>query len=166
MTTAKRVCVVYGAPTPPGRLATATGALSEMLARRGAEVRSLDLHQLAAELVRAPVSETMQRALDDVAWAEAVVFTSPVYRASYPGVLKCLLDLLPVDALKFKPVGLVVMGGSAHHYLGVDRHIRDVAAWFGAIVNPTSVYLTGSSFTDDGRLREEPSSEIDALAAS
>jgi hypothetical protein len=64
--------------------------------------------------------------------ARAVVFAAPVYRASYPGVLKNLLDLLPVEALRAKPVGILAMGASAHHYLGVDTHLRAVLAWFGA----------------------------------
>jgi len=39
------------------------------------------------------------------------------------------------------------MGGSDHHFLGADRHLRDVLAFFGALVTPVSVYLTGADFT-------------------
>ena len=63
--------------------------------------------------------------------ADAVILASPVYRGSFTGALKNLLDHLPVDALAGKPVGIVAMGASAHHYLGVDWHLRDVLAWFG-----------------------------------
>ena len=85
-------------------------------------------------------------AIAAVADGDAVVVASPVYRASIPGILKNLLDLVPVTGLEAKPVGIVAMGGSAHHYLGVDRHLRDILSWFGALVAPTGVYLTGADF--------------------
>jgi FMN reductase len=90
------------------------------------------------------------QSVDTVTAASAVVVMSPVYRASIPGALKWLIDELPVNALKFKPVGIAAMGGSPHHYLAVDRHLRDILAWFGALVAPTSVYATGRSFDEDG----------------
>jgi NAD(P)H-dependent FMN reductase len=37
------------------------------------------------------------------------------HRANYPGILKNLLDITPVEALQNKPVGIVAMGGSPHH---------------------------------------------------
>ena len=65
-------------------------------------------------------------------------------------------------SLRGKPTGIVAVGASPHHFLGVESHLRDVLAWFGALVAPTSVYLTGSDF-EDGRLREEPARALDAL---
>jgi hypothetical protein len=55
--------------------------------------------------------------------------------------------------LQNKPVG-VAMGGSPHHYLAVDTQLRQVLAWFGALVAPTSVYITGGDFRD-GRLASD-----------
>src|SRR5688572_6939638 len=96
--------------------------------------------------------------------ASAVAIASPVYRASYPGVLKNFVDLLPVEALSGKPVGIVAMGASAHHYLGVDTQLRAVLAWFGALVAPTSVYLTSRDF-ESGELRAPAAVEdVRALA--
>jgi len=77
-----------------------------------------------------------------------VLLASPVYRGTFTGALKNLLDLAPVDALRSKPVGIVAMGATPHHYLGVDWHLRDVLAWFGALVAPTSVYLESAHFKD------------------
>jgi FMN reductase len=105
--------------------------------------------------VRPSYGETTRQAVTRIAAAAAVLIGAPVYRASYPGVLKNLLDILPVEALQNKPVGIVAMGGSLHHYLAVDTQLRQVLAWFGALVAPTSVYLTGSDF-HDGKLASEP----------
>lgn len=104
-------------------------------------------------------------AVDAIAGAQAVVVASPVYRGSIPGVVKNLLDLLPVSALEGKPVTIIAMGGSDHHYLGVDRHLRDILAWFGTLTAPTSVYLTGADFAD-GRPTDAAVSQLDALAAT
>jgi FMN reductase len=80
--------------------------------------------------------------------AEAVILMSPVYRGSFSGSLKNLLDHLPVDALRGKPCGIVAIGATHHHYLGVDWHLRDVLAWFGALLAPTSVYLASTDFAE------------------
>jgi FMN reductase len=89
----------------------------------------------------------------EVARADAVLLASPVYRGSFTGALKNLLDLTPVEALRNKPVGLVAMGATLHHYLGVDWQLRAVLAWFGALVLPTSVYLESAHFKD-GKLAD------------
>ena len=89
---------------------------------------------------------------------------APVYRASYPGVLKNLLDVTPVEALQNKPVGIVAMGGSPHHYLGVDTQLRQVLGWFGALVAPTSVYLTSGDFRDGQLASETARGDLAALS--
>jgi FMN reductase len=57
-----------------------------------------------------------------------VLLATPVYRGSLTGTLKNLLDHVPVGALQGKPVGIVAMGATDHHFLGAERHLRDVAA--------------------------------------
>lgn len=150
MAVSHRVTVIIGAATPPGRLHAAATALADHLRAEGAVVVFVDLSAVRVEVADGrpddDYDDATRAAVQAVAAADAVVVASPVYRASIPGVLKNLLDLVPVKALEAKPVGIVAMGGSAHHYLGVDRHLRDVLSWFGALVAPTSVYLTGGDF--------------------
>jgi FMN reductase len=98
-----------------------------------------------------------------IAAADIVVLASPVYRASFTGALKNLLDHLPVEALMGKPCGIVAMGATAHHFLGVEWHLRDVLTWFGAIVPPTGVYLSSSDFSD-GNLVDRASADLATLA--
>ena len=161
--------IIYGALTGSGRLAAAaevarTRGVPPRLTRQ--RVAFIDLSAMAGS---GPLGDDAAAMVDIVSAADAVIIVSPVYRASFPGVLKCLLDELPVDSLKFKPVGVIAMGGSPHHYLAVDRHLRDVLAWFGASVAPTSVYATGKSFGDDkqpvGSLIEEIDLLVDGVAA-
>jgi FMN reductase len=62
--------------------------------------------------------------------------------------MKNLLDLLPIESLRDKPVGIVAMGASHHHFLGADWHLRNVLSWFGALTAPTSVYLSSADFAE------------------
>jgi len=164
-----QLSVVYGAPTPPGRLATAVDHVAERLASRsaGAAIHRIDLHAEPLAPMRTSWSEELDprnvRAIEAIDASDGVVFGSPVYRASVPGVLKNLIDHLSVESLRDKPVGLVVVGARPHHYLGVDRHLRDILSWFGALALPTSVYLTHDDF-EDGRLRPGPDAALDDLA--
>ena len=161
-----RFLMLIGAATPPGRLAAAADAI-----RSGAGDIGVDIMNLAETPIDTcdgrPLdgygAET-RRAVDRIAAAEAVLIAAPVYRASFPGVLKNLLDIAPVGALQGKPVGIVAMGGSAHHYLAVDTQLRQVLGWFGALVAPTGVYLTGADFREGQLTAEGACKDLVALA--
>lgn len=164
-----KLVMVVGAATPPGRLNNAIETLAAAIAARpdcasetinlaGSGIEICDGRKI--EDYNAPT----RAAVDAVLAADAVLLASPVYRASFPGVLKNLLDLLPVEALRDKPVGILAMGGSAHHYLGVDWHLRMVLTWFGAVVMPNSVYLTGRDFAEGKLSSAEGRADLLALA--
>src|SRR3954451_16285123 len=53
----------------------------------------------AANKAAADYSAATQRALEMAARADGFVFGSPIYRATYTGVLKNLFDLMPVEAM-------------------------------------------------------------------
>ena len=155
-----KLLMIVGAATPPGRLAAAVDGAAEQARSRhpDAAVEILNLAETPAEVCDGRAldaySAATRQAVARIECASAVLIAAPVYRASFPGVLKNLLDIAPVEALQNKPVGIVAMGGSAHHFLGVDWQLREVLTWFGALVAPTSVYLTGGDFKD-GRLAAE-----------
>jgi len=153
-----RFAAVVGAVTAPGRLNAAIGyAVEQASARPGV---SASLLSLADYRISFADGRPLDRFTDDTALivaqlveADAVLIASPVYRGSFTGALKNLLDLTPVDTLRAKPIGIVAMGATLHHYLGVDWHLRAVLAWFGALVAPTSVYLESAHF-QDGKLAD------------
>jgi FMN reductase len=153
-----RLLAVVGAVTPPGRLDAAVRFAVDRAAGRpqvAVSVLSLGEHRVSfadgRPLDRYP--DDTARVVGALAEADAVLLASPVYRASFTGALKNLLDLTPVEALRAKPVGIVAMGATLHHYLGVDWQLRAVLAWFGALVVPTSVYLESGHFKD-GKLAD------------
>jgi FMN reductase len=152
--------MLVGAATPPGRLAAAVAAAADMAHAAHADL-AVDILNLADTPVDIcdgrpldAYGEPTRQAVARIAGAGALLIAAPVYRASFPGVLKNLLDITPVEALQNKPVGIVAMGGSPHHYLAIDAQLRQVLAWFGALVAPTGVYLTGGDFRD-GQLNSD-----------
>ena len=152
---------VVGAVTPPGRLhAAVTAAVNHAAARPGVTASALSLgdHRISFADGRPleAFADDSAAVVRQLAGADAVLLASPVYRGTYTGALKNLLDLAPVDALRGKPVGIVAMGATLHHYLGVDWQLRAVLGWFGARVASTSVYLDSSHFRD-GALADAPS---------
>lgn len=164
------VTVVIGSVTPPGRLRRAVAEALERAEGSGALAPTLiDL----AEVRIAPADGTSPEQLGDdtaatvaaIAAADAVVLATPVYRGSFTGVLKNLLDHVPVEALHSTPVGIVAMGATPHHFLGTESHLRDVLAFFGALVAPVGVYLTSADFAD-GAPTEHAVADLDTLLAS
>ena len=174
-----RITAVLGSVTPPGRLHR---ALSEAVDRAGqtnavqpGRTVRVELIDLAEQRVafadgRPPEAhdDDTGRLVDALAGADGVVLATPVYRGSLTGALKNVLDHVPVAALRDTPVGIVAMGGSDHHYLGVERHLRDVLAFFGAHPLPTAVYLSSMDFSGgvpDERAARELDELFDAVAA-
>ncbi len=164
------IVAVYGAATPPGRLAVALEvAVDHMTTAASLSVSRISLFDSVLGIAGSQSPEeqdaTTRDAVDAVMRADAALIASPVYRASLPGVLKNLLDLIPVEALQGKPVGLLVVGATSHHFLGVERHMRDILSWFGALPLPVSVYLTSADFTE-GAPSESATADVRELAIS
>ena len=164
-----KLLMLVGAATPPGRLAAAVRFAAETAATLAEDI-AVDVLNLAETPIdicdgRAldAYGDATRRAVGAIAEAGAVLIAAPVYRASFPGVLKNLLDIAPVESLQNKPVGILAMGGSPHHYLAVDTQLRAVLAWFGALVAPTGVYVTGSDFKDGQLASDAARADLTAL---
>ncbi|WP_200531442.1 NAD(P)H-dependent oxidoreductase [Halorubrum sp. LN27] len=99
-------------------------------------------------------------ALDLIVEADAYVVGTPVYRGSYSGALKNLLDMVPrgqwqgdVAPFENAAVGLVATGATDHHFLAVDQELRPVFAFFGAHTVGGATYANGDQF-DDGKITD------------
>jgi FMN reductase len=162
---------ILGSVTPPGRsLKALEFAMRAALQHEPTlEARTFNLADFKISFAdgRPPeqFGDDTATIVREIALAEAVILASPVYRGSFSGVLKNLLDNVPVETLRSKPCGIIAVGATNHHYLGVDWHLRDVLAWFGALVAPTSVYLSSEDFPD-GQPSEEARRELANLTAT
>lgn len=148
-TTSGSVLLVAGSPSAPSRSSALLEAVGTRLALRGLRVERLAVRDLPAQaLLAADVSHpVLQRAVDQLAAARAVVVATPVYKAAYSGALKTFLDLLPQSALKGKAVLPLASGGSPHHMLALDYALRPVLQSLAARHILAGVYATDSQVT-------------------
>jgi len=77
-----------------------------------------------------------------VAQSSAVLIASPVYKASFSGGLKAMLDLLGEKALEGKVVLPIATGGSPAHLLALEYGLKPVLSALGAQHILAGVYAT------------------------
>jgi FMN reductase len=150
------VVTVVGNPKPASRTAAAAATVAELLASElGTHYRTdelVDLARFAPALFRMPVdadaAEQRDAALDLVTSASVLVLATPVYKASYTGLLKSFLDLLPAGALSGAVVVPVTISGSPAHRLLADIALRPVLAELGASVPTAPVALEEADLDD------------------
>jgi FMN reductase len=87
-------------------------------------------------------------AYEKVNQAELLVIGSPVFKASYTGLLKHFFDLIDPKALNEKVVILAATGGSDQHASILDYQLRTLASFFGLHTVPTAIYAKDSEFVD------------------
>jgi FMN reductase len=138
------VLLLGGSPSSPSTTWRLLQLLGERLAALGHRTVALQVRQLPAEaLLQADADDAVLReALALVLEADAVVVGTPVYKASFSGVLKAFLDLLPQDGLAGKLVLPVATGGSQSHMLALDYALRPVLASLGPRHILPSIYAT------------------------
>jgi len=163
-----KITLIYGTAAPAGRLSRAMEAFEAVLRTAGAETSLVDLAAAPmpwAGMTPAPdLAATLDRVQTMIAGADSVALFAPIYRAAPPGALKNFLDLLPLEALENKPVALISMGATPHHYLANPVSLGPVLDWFGALALP-GIYLTGRSFRD-GALIPDATAQIEGSAHS
>jgi FMN reductase len=136
--------VVNGSPSMTSRTAA--------LARAAADLGDGDVLHLAGLPAEGLLGRRKDRrvsaALDAVRAADRLVLATPVYRATYSGLLKLLLDALGDKELAGRAVLLAATGGTDRHFLSLDTGLRAAVATLSAWVVPTVVYAVGSDFVD------------------
>jgi FMN reductase len=109
------------------------------------EVRDL-AHDITNNVLTGFASPELQVRLDAIVEADAVIVSTPIYSASYSGLLKMLVDVLPKDSLRGKPVLLGATGGTARHSLAIDHALRPLFAYLGALVAPVAVFAASEDW--------------------
>lgn len=138
------VVSLSGSPSQRSRSAVLLDFAGDWLHRRGIEVVRYGVRDFdPADLVHARFdSPQVCQLLEHVARADGLLIATPVYKASFAGALKALLDLLPERALAHKAVLPLATGGSAAHMLAVDYALKPVLAALKAQQILHGVYAT------------------------
>ncbi|WP_355506712.1 FMN reductase [Xanthomonas cannabis] len=147
------VVAVSGNVAGPSRTASLTHALLDELQQHLPLTRHVvELESIATALGTAPTrqhaSDALSRQLARIESAELLLVVSPVYRGSYPGLLKHLFDLVDQHALIDVPVLLAATGGSERHALMIDYQLRPLFSFFQALTLPVGVYASEADFED------------------
>jgi len=108
------VVSIGGSPSPRSRSGVLLERSRQWLQGRGVEVVTFQVRDFPAEdLLHARFdSPHVQHFQQLVAQADGLIVSTPVYKASFAGALKTLLDLLPERALAHKIVLPIATGGS------------------------------------------------------
>jgi FMN reductase len=128
------VLAISGSPSSKSRTALVAQHVLGLLRSENLETRFLSIRDLPAEaLLRADTSDPkLAEALALVESASGIVVATPIFKAAYSGILKCLLDLLPQFALAGKAILPLATGGSVAHVLALDYGLRPVLQSMGA----------------------------------
>lgn len=139
-----RVITIGGSPSPRSRTGLLLDQARLWLVRRGVESIHFDIHQFdPAELLLARFdSPAIRHFSEQVSQADGLVVGTPVYKASFAGALKVLLDLLPERALAHKVVLPIATGGTQAHMLAVDYALKPVLAALKAQETLQGVFAT------------------------
>jgi len=137
-----------GSPKPVSRSRALLELTLAALERQGAgPSRLIDLAALPTDaLLGRRDDRDVTEAIQAVQDAGIVVVSTPIYRATYSGLLKVFFDLLPQDALARKVAIAIATGGGPGHLLAVDHGLRPLLASVGALVVATGVYGTDAQF--------------------
>lgn len=100
-----------------------------------------------AGLIGTAEAPDVRAVIDAVAAAPILVLVTPIYRATYSGILKVLFDQLPQEALVGKVAVLAATAGGPAHYLALDTGMRSLVASLGGWTVPTVTYATPADFS-------------------
>lgn len=154
-----KIVGLSGSLSNPSRTrALVAAAVERAAARYGREPVVIELSAIAGSLggaVRIGDLDTLARAaVDLMIEADGLVLASPVYKGSYGGLFKHLLDLIDPLALMGKPVLLGATGGGARHALVIEHQLRPLLGFFEAQALATGVYASDADF-HDGEIASE-----------
>src|SRR5260370_28819953 len=111
---------VAGSPSASSRSRALLDAALTALERRGVAPSRVDLARLPADaLLGRRADPAVATALATVVAARILVGSTPIYRATYSGLLKVFFDLLAPEALQGKVAIPIATGGPAAPPLAV-----------------------------------------------
>lgn len=152
MSTALNVVAVSGGAYRPSRtLVLAQALVAELGEHLNINARIIELGDIArplgAALSRQELPAEVEEQLLAIESADLLIVATPVYRGSYPGLLKHLFDLVDINGLIDTPVLLAATGGSDRHALVLDHQLRPLFSFFQALTLPIGVYASEGDFS-------------------
>ncbi|MBJ7221510.1 MULTISPECIES: NADPH-dependent FMN reductase [unclassified Brenneria] len=122
------VITLAGSPRFPSRSTALLTYAQHWLEKKGINVIPWNLFNFdPQDLLYAKFdSPGLKVFVDQLTEADGVIISTPVYKASFTGALKTLLDVLPERAFENKVILPVASGGSSNHMLALDYALKPV----------------------------------------
>jgi FMN reductase len=151
-----RIVLLVGNPAPRSRTLSIGRAVAERLSRilGGGSVDVIDLATLASRVLDSRSAE-VDDALRRTVGADLLVVATPIYKASYTGLLKAFLDRFAPNALARTIAVPLIVSAAAEHALAGEVHLRPLLVELGALVPTRAIAIVQSDAPD-------PSAAIDA----
>jgi FMN reductase len=140
---------ISGSPAAPSRSRTLLGLALDICESGGAESHVVDLTSLPADaLLGRGDPSALDAARNLVARSHVLIASTPVYRATYSGLLKVFFDQLPLGALAGKVALGIATGGSPRHAGVLEFGLRPLFTSLDAIVPFSGLHALDSQFTE------------------
>ncbi|KAF0821090.1 FMN reductase (NADPH) [Bacillus sp. ZZV12-4809] len=135
---------ISGSPSAVSRSSILVNFLRKESFKQGFTVKEYSVLDFPADvLIEGRYDDpSIKKLSEEIKEASGILIISPVYKASYTGTLKALLDILPQDVFKDKPVFPLMVGGSPAHLLAIDYSLKPLLAALSAQTILKGVYLT------------------------
>lgn len=121
-----------------------------------------DAGDLGRTLDRKQASDRLEAVLRDIETCDLLVAVTPVYKGSYSGLFKHLIDLLDMKALTGRPVIVAATGYAERHAGVIDHLMRPLFAFFEAEVMVSGIYAGKADIDENHQLSPALEAAIDA----
>ena len=111
------------------------------------ELRELN-NDISTALVSQLVTPKLQQAVTALRQADAIIASTPVYKAGPSGLFTSFFHTLDNDLLIGKPVVLAATAGTARHALVAEDQMRPMFAYLRAMTVPTSLFAAPEDWSD------------------
>jgi len=165
----KTAVLVAGSPADNSRSSLILQAFGRELEARGFELETYSIRSFALEdlVYGRAESETVQRFLQSVSRASAVVFATPVYKATYAGALKLIIDLVAPTGFQNKALLAITTARLEAHLSQVDESFQRLYRFFQGSIGLSSLGLNDAQLTlRDGEPVQLDSAARDAFGAA
>lgn len=144
---------INGSPSAHSRTGVLVDAVGDAIAQAfHVEDRAVSLaasgRHIMGGLTRSEISAEGEEMVRLAEAADLLIVGTPIFRASYTGLLKHFFDLVDIDAMRGRKVVLCATGGSAMHGLVLEHQLRPLMSFFSMLTVPTALYAVGDDIRD------------------
>jgi FMN reductase len=156
------IVALSGSPSPTSKTARLADHCLSGLGGLNVSVAHVRIQQLDPRaLIEGKLNDPgLKEAFELIESAHGIVVATPIFKASFSGLLKLFIDCLPQFALVGKVVFPLATGGSVAHVLALDYALRPVLQSMGARHIVQSLFVPEASMQiASGSFSLQPDSE-------